>query len=140
MMMRRGQNWTIDLLVGFIIFLSVAIFFYTVTRANLQEDTSFSDTSGAVIEQLNAENYPDGYNETPLPIQGYSLDQQELRELYSQNYSSVKDELNIQDEFCLTVVDANGSLIPVNVSGNETYSFGRGEGRVLVGDDIVCGE
>lgn len=137
---KTGQNWTIDLLVGVVIFLSVAIFFYTILQSNLSEETSFDQTSDELVEKLNAQNYPDDYNGTPVPIEGYSVKEDEMAELYNKNYDQVKEELGIRGDFCMIVVDDQGSLVAFNQSGTEQYSFGRGDGDVVVGDGIRCGE
>lgn len=137
---RKAQNWTIDLLVGVVIFMSIAIFFYTIARANLDQQTSFDDSADALVEKLNAENYPDNYNNTPLPLSGYTIQETEIKQLYQKNYSTVKRQLNIQGDFCLTVVNSDGSLVSFNVSGNPKYSFGSGDGNIMVGPGIACGE
>lgn len=136
---RRGQNWTVDLLVGVIIFMSIALFFYTMTQTNLGQETTFSQTADPLVDQLNAQNYPEGYNATPVPFQGYSVNEQELKKLYAQNYSEIKAELNIQGEFCLGVTQ-NGTLQSFTVDGEEQYSIGENDGDVLITNGTRCGQ
>jgi ABC-type glycerol-3-phosphate transport system permease component len=136
---RRGQNWTVDLLVGVIIFLSIALFFYTMTQSNLSQDTTFTQSADPLIDQLNAQNYPEGYNATPVPLQGYTVDRDELKALFAENYSEIKAELNFDNEFCM-VLTRNDSLVSLNVSGTEQYSVGENDGDVLITEDIRCGQ
>lgn len=136
---KRGQNWTVDLLVGVIIFMSVALLFYSLAQGNLGQQTEFEASADPIVNKLDRQNQPGGYNAAPTPFNGYSVNKTELKELYGSDYSTIKSQLDIQGEFCLTVVD-NGSVTAFNVSGNDQFSFGPGNGDVLVGPDISCGE
>lgn len=136
---RRGQNWAVDLLVGVIIFMSIAIFFYTITQTNLSQETTFQESADPIVDELSQDNQPEGYNATPLPFDGFSISHAEMKDLYASNYSEIKAKLNIQGDFCLTVSE-NGSLVPFNTSGTNQYSFGEDDGDVLAGYNIRCGK
>ena len=136
---RRGQNWTIDLLVGVAIFMSIALLFYSIASGNLGEQTQFEASADPLINKLDRESQPEGYNATPTPFNGYSVNETELKELYASDYDTITSQLDIQGEFCLTVVE-NGSLVPLNVSGNDQFSYGENDSDVLIGNNLSCGQ
>lgn len=136
---RRGQNWTIDLLVGVAIFMSIALLFYSLTSGNLGEQTQFEASADPLVNKLDQQSQSEGYNATPTPFDGYSMNEKELKELYASDYETIKSQLDIQGEFCMMVVE-NGSLVPMNVSGTNQFSYGENDGDVLIGQNIPCGQ
>jgi hypothetical protein len=136
---RSGQNWTVDLLVAVVIFLSVSIFFYSAARQNLAQDTSFDNSADNIVNRLDAANYPANYNQTSTPINGYSLTESELETFYSEDYATIKQRLGVQKDFCILIVRPDGAIVRINASGTDKYSVGDPDGPINITSDMRCG-
>jgi hypothetical protein len=118
--------------------MSIALLFYSLATGNLGQQTQFEASADPLVNKLDRQSQPEDYNATPTPFNGYSINETELKELYASDYDTVKSQLDIQGEFCMTVVE-NGSLVPVNVSDTNQFSYGENDGDVLIGQNIRCG-
>ena len=138
--MKRGQAWSLDLLLGVIIFMTMAILFYSTFSGTFSNDNEFSNEADLALERLDASNYPASYNDTPTPFNGYSISEEELAELYGTNYQALKSRLGVASELCIYITDQSGNLISMNVSGTDKFSVGDGSGNVKLADGLNCGQ
>ena len=139
--MDKGQAWSMDLLIGVIIFMSMAVFFYLTFLSGLGQQTEFTNEGDLILQGLDGRNYPEGYNSSPVPLRGYSVSRDGLKDLYSSDYNTIQAQLGIQSEVCIFVTDRNGNLVPVeSPSGDEQFSIGEGTEDVKIAEDLNCGE
>lgn len=130
--MKNAQSWSIDLIVGVIIFMLIIAIFYALlsskaepTLENLEED------SRAVVSKISAQDA-----KSFGIIEGGVVDQAKFDELCSKTYDEVKAELGIESDFCIYLEDQNGNIIPC---GPNKAGIGNAE-DIVIGEGVVCGQ
>lgn len=128
-----GQSWSIDLIIGVIIFmLIVAIFYAFITARAKPEFEELQEDARSVVAKV--ETSPD---DTFGLIKNGEIDQVRLQELCDMPYEQVKIELGIESDVCIFLEDQNGNVIPCG-TGNKT---GIGNGVDLqISSSYACGE
>lgn len=131
---KKAQTWSIDLVLGVVIFLLVIVIVYSLIASTPPGETKLRDDADRTYIMLNAEEQKS--SEVPNIIEGNSISEEELAELYAMNYQDLKQKLGITSDFCIVVVtDDNGIIRPQN--GNA--SIGTGE-DIVMGNTIYCGD
>ena len=129
---KRGQAWSIDIIIGLLVFIMVIVIFYTLV-ASKDESTieDYSEKAEIVASRLYEEGLVDADT-------GY-FDDQKFLELANEDYDSLKERLGIVGEFCL-FIETND--VPPQVkfisSGNGTIWTGIGSPELQIGD-FQCG-
>jgi hypothetical protein len=120
--MERGQVWSVDVLLGVVIFVSVILIFY-VTMSNRQkvdvkELQVETNSLKAELEKNGELGFIDNgaVNETKLLS---------FLQNVSYNYTAVKDKLGIKGDFCIFYADADGNLVPIGP--NKQVGVGSGD-------------
>ena len=134
-LMKKGQAWSIDLIIAAVIFILIIAIFYTI----------LSKEPGSDVEQLKREG---GFIATKLAdgsaapcsfIVDKEVDPQKLKDCFSGTPEQFKKDNNIRNKFCIFLVDQNGRLITVEDTGDKTYHrTGFGYPDLLVGN-TSCG-
>ena len=118
-LLKKGQNWSLDLVLGIIIFLLVLGVFYLLISKNTS-----TDIKGMKDKGNNILNYFDSDKSDIILtfIQGNNVNVTKLEELYSNpdEYEKLKQELGLTGDFCIVLEDSNGRVIVLN----NTYGFG----------------
>lgn len=130
---KNAQSWSIDLIVGVIIFMLIIAIFYALltsksepTLKNLEED------SRSVVSKISVEDAKSfGIIEDGI------VNQSRFDDLCSKTYEEVKAELSIESDFCIFLEDQNGNIIPCG--GANKAGIGNGE-DIIIGTDVACGE
>jgi len=130
--MRGGQSWSIDVVIGVLIFLLVIGVFYAILTNNTKEDTTdLKISSETVAEKLTSD--PDvGF------VTDESIDETKLWAFAEKEYLTLKKELGVNQEFCVFFEDENGNIINITNSTDGTF-VGIGSSSVTVGG-IPCKE
>lgn len=126
--MRRAQSWSIDVIIGVIIFMMIVAIFYAFLGAQSQ----------ASVEDLKADA-----DTTSEKISGDlgilsngEFDQRALEELCNRPYSEVKALLGIENDVCIFLEDENGNIIPCGTNNKS----GIGNGDISLGESLNCGD
>lgn len=125
--MRRGQSWSMDVVLGVVIFGFLAVVF----------------TSFALLQRPDVETLQENAERVGLSMQldgpcgavlgNDSVEQQNLQCWYDLDYEQVKKQQRLRGDFCVYLEDDRGQIILVdNMSG-------WGSGELLVGG-VPCGQ
>lgn len=120
---KRGQSWSMDLVIGVVIFGFIAVIFYSLLT--VQERPSVQQLQGqaqTVEQKLTQDVGPCG---GPV-IENQSISQDKLQCLYNLNSTALKQALNTQGNLCIYIEDPNGSVLVVQ---NDTGAM-----RIAIGD------
>jgi hypothetical protein len=119
-----GQSWSLDIILAFVIFALIIGIFYTVLSKNNPGKTENLQREADVLS--NNLDSSTGLNTSLSVIEGGTVDEFKLQELYNSSYQSLKSQFGIRGDFCVYVVDQYGNLITVNTSQGELVGFGNG--------------
>lgn len=112
--MRRGQAWSVDLVVGVLIFLLVIGLFYSLLSRNVNDDTTQLKVESETIANKLSDD-----TENSL-IKNGEVDSEKLKELKTKTLSpgdieDLKAELGISNDFCVFFEDNEGNIVPIVV-------------------------
>ncbi|MBI3034871.1 hypothetical protein HYY71_00980 [Candidatus Woesearchaeota archaeon] len=108
---QKSQSWSIDIVLGAIIFMGAFFIFYALLNANPNTKAgSLKEDASAVIGQIGSE-------EAPLRV----VDQDEvnisrLSQLKNFSYDELKRSLRIEGDFCIYFEDEEGNIVLINNS------------------------
>jgi len=129
---KKGQAWSLDLIIGVVLFLLILVVVYSLLSSKPTQNNELRSDADKIFTKMDAINNPS--QNLPKVVQGNSLSEDELVKLYGLSYDELKAELGVTDEFCIVVVDDFDSIIEINSS----YSVGSGE-DLSIGEGIYCG-
>lgn len=138
----KGQTWSLDLVVGSVIFLFVLAMFYTILIIGNDDQELVRQES----ERLSAAFDSDINPNSPVKqfMQGTNINEQDLLDLYvNEDYETIREQLGITGHFCITVTldTETGSEVLLGLTeGVGNFSFGSGEHITIdANETIVCG-
>lgn len=130
-----GQTWSIDLIIGVIVFMLIIATFYAFIGSksetsieNLKEDATVAST------KLLAED-----GSTSSIVRNGEIQKTDLDTLCDKTYNDVKAKLGIESEFCIYLEDANGNIIPCGSGINKKAGIGNNK-DINISDNIRCGQ
>lgn len=129
---KKAQTWSVDLVLGVVIFLLIVVIIYSLIASRPSKETQLRDDADKIYLYLN-EN--ENNKDIPHLINGSAISEAELTKLYNTSYEQLKAELGITSDFCIVVISDNNAIVSV---GNKT-SIGNGK-DVLIGPSTYCGE
>lgn len=131
MMDRCGQSWSIDVVLGVVIFGFVAV---TFSSFMLLDRPDIDDL------QIGAERVSLALEDSPncgTVLANNTIVNESLSCLYAQDYESLRESLRLRGDFCVYLEDDMGRLIRINSSDNLTRN-GWGSSELIVGGQ-PCG-
>lgn len=139
--LKKAQTWSMDLVVGTVIFLFLLATFYTLIIVEDEEQVVEQDAE-TVISQLDKQN-PDSSSDVERVFDGTQLDEVSLNDLYNTSYSELKEDMGIRSDFCIVVTidtpDGGEALLEFGES-NAKYGVGTGEDVYIDNETtILCG-
>ena len=131
---KNAQSWSIDLIVGVIIFmLIIAVFYALLTSRTEQKIEDLESDSRAALSKLRG-----GDAASYGIIKDGVVDQELFDDLCSRPYSEVKSILGIESDVCIYLEDEAGNIIPC---GTDMNRVGIGnEQDITIADGLRCGE
>ena len=134
-MVRKGQTYSMDIIIGVVIFMLLITVFLSLLLLNSDRD----DDLRRQVEVLFLSLDEAGTTESSVRIfNGNQVNMSQIENLFQRDYGEVKQELGIRDDFCIVFVDSSGGLIGVNVGGEIKHSFGHDS--IFVSENIRCGD
>ena len=114
----KGQMWSVDVIIGIVIFVSIITVFYT----------TLSGGSSEVKNALrsNAETVVVKFSQDPnlrIIDENNILNNDKLANLSAMGYDELKRQLGIEGDFCIYIEDENGRVVPIG----SQYSIGKGD-------------
>jgi len=121
-LLKKGQNWSLDLILGIVIFILILSLFYMLLTRNESVDVKILKTKGNTILNI----FDSQKSNLHLTIlDGDTINKTKIEELYgSDSYEDIKKDLGLTGDFCIIVEDSNGRVIAINTSTGYKYGFG----------------
>lgn len=140
-MVSKGQVWSMDLIIGVIIFLLAIGIFYFLTNDRAESDQSKLILESQVVADKVASEEGVGI------LDGTAVDEEKLVRLVQKiqkDYHGTKEELGIQHEFCLLLLDEEENVMLLS-NGTEHDFVGIGNPELTVtlpsrNKECDCGE
>ena len=133
--MKNAQSWSIDLIIGVIIFmLVIAIFYALLSSKHSSVVPGLDDDARLVTAKLS------GNDISSLGlIKDGIVNQERYDELCDMPYDELKAELGVENDFCIYFEDADGNVLPCGSSSPQRAGIGNGKDIIIGDNDIKCG-
>ena len=132
---KKAQTWSIDLIMGVVLFLLLIVIIYALLRAEVPRETQLRTSADQVYGKLD--NNPT--SGVPQIVRGNSLSEDQLKILYAMDYEELKAKLGITGEVCILIVDDFGGIVEITGVSRSSYSIGEGT-ELEIADGIYCGQ
>ncbi|PIN80838.1 hypothetical protein COV13_02955, partial [Candidatus Woesearchaeota archaeon CG10_big_fil_rev_8_21_14_0_10_32_9] len=106
---KKGQAWSLDLIIGVVLFLLILVVVYSLLSSKPTQNNELRSDADKIFTKMDAINNPS--QNLPKVVQGNSLSEDELIKLYGLSYDELKAEMGVTEEFCIVVVDDFDSII-----------------------------
>lgn len=138
--MGKGQVWSLDLVIGMLVFLLAVGTIYSFLNVRTGKDP----TPLRIESEVVATALTTGTDDPGLKVADQNqLDMNRLGTLAAEaevNYTQLKRRLGIDHDFCIYLQDEEGNLIYVkDTSGNTYAGIGSRTGELNLTDDTPCG-
>lgn len=134
-MKKRGQAWSIELIISLSVFIVIVIGVFATLSSNTENPVQeLQSKSQQFIGRFYAS---DNSQETYSFIDDNSVDNTKLAQLTALDYATLKSQLGLADDFCIILVDTNNNIIPIPGNNNRTY-YGIGSSDIKLGNNVVC--
>ncbi|MBN1275654.1 hypothetical protein JXA12_05180 [Candidatus Woesearchaeota archaeon] len=133
---KNAQTWSIDLIVGVIIFmLIIAVFYAFLTSKNEPKLKDVQDDNQAASAKVtNVDVGSLGI------VNNGRINMSKYDELCKEPYEEVKAMLGIESDFCIYLEDQYGNIIPcTDGDGHKRAGIGNGQ-DINVSEDYSCGD
>jgi len=108
---RKSQSWSIDIILGVIVFMAAFFVFYALLNADQGSKAgSLKEEASVIIKQVTADN------SLVRVIDSNEVNISRLNELKNLSYDELKRRLKIEGDFCIYLEDEKGNLILINNS------------------------
>lgn len=116
----RGQVWSVDLVIGVIIFLSgIGIFFFFTHNQADQNQSQLMIESQYVADILAGEN-----DQFVGIVNRGVIDEDLLNQFLQKDYANLRATLGTKSDFCMVLVKPDGEFILLNNGSDNTVGFG----------------
>lgn len=123
--MRRGQAWSVDLVVGVLIFLLVIGLFYSLLSRNINDDTTQLKVESETVANKLSDNTMNSL------LTNGEVDPEKMKTFTEKEISELKAELGVNNDFCIFFEDDTGNIVPIIINDSGTqkvyYSIGSKE-------------
>ena len=130
-MVKRSQLWSMDMVIGVVIFLFLIVVFLSFLSLSDSEDFEVRSQADLLFQRLDITS---GQQNLPPIFDGSRVNRQALEDLFSSSYSSIKNDLGITSDFCIVVIDEFGGII----NFSDRTSFGNSR-DIEIADGVFCG-
>ena len=107
----KAQSWSIDIIIGIIVFIAAFFIFYELLNQNPNTRAdSLKEDASIIIKQITTK---DG---AVRIVDGNEINVSRLNDLKNLSYDELKRRLRIEGDFCIYFEDKNGNLVLINNS------------------------
>jgi len=108
---KKAQTWSVDVVLGLLIFVGAFFIFYAVLNQNPNTKVkNLKEEASTVIKQVSSDS-------SQLRIvDGNEINLSRAGELKNLSYVELKNMLRIEGDFCVYIEDENGNVILINNS------------------------
>jgi hypothetical protein len=134
MRQKNAQTWSIDLIMGVIIFMLIIAIFYAFLSTNTKPKLEQLKDDALITSKKNANNA-----ETLGLVKEGIISEARFDELCDMPYEELKRELGIENDVCIYLEDEQGNVILCG-NGNQA-GIGNGEDIIIStsSGNIACG-
>ena len=129
--MKRGQTYSMDLLIGLMVFLVMFIGFFLLISV-----ISKPAKSTLHNEAVNILNKVSSGTENISFVDRSAISEEDLRALAGRDYEEIKELINANKDFCIYLEDENGTVMPI--AFHDSYVIGLGSSNMTIGN-MTCG-
>jgi sensor histidine kinase regulating citrate/malate metabolism len=127
--MKRSQTLSFDIMLAIVLFISTIVVFYVIL--NLSQDSKAKELEREA--SIIARDLTSGDSEMNI-LDENRINLTKLERLLGDNYSQLKQNLRVRNDFCIYFEDENGNVIYIN----DSYT-GTGAEIINVGQ-LPCGK
>lgn len=131
-MKKDSQIWSMDLVIGVVIFLFLIIVFLSFITISEPEDFEVRAQADTIFQRFDSAT---GQQNLPPIFDGIRVNEVALNQLFGASYNAIKRDLGISGDFCIVVLDDQGGLI----NFSDRWSFGNSQ-DLEIADGVVCGD
>jgi hypothetical protein len=121
--LKKGQNWSMDLILGIVVFLLIlAVFYILISKKSTVDINGLKSTGNKVLNALDSTKSDASYTF----IDGNKINITKFENLYtSGDYELIRQDLGLTGNFCIVLEDENGRVVVVSSgAGGNIYGFG----------------
>jgi len=143
---KKAQAWSVDLIIGVVVFLLLIVILYSLLANQPVKDTTLRQQADNVYARLDVKTTSGDYGADPtLPkiIVANSINNSAINKLYiyATGYDDLRQKLGINGDFCIVMVDDEGAIVPTyDSNGVPRFSQGNVNDNLYISDGIVCGQ
>ena len=136
-MVRRGQAWSMDLVIGVMIFLLEIGLFFVLFRTSTSKDTTELKIASEIISTKLVTSPTVGI------VTDDQIDRDRVQTLFLRleepdGYEALKDDFGVRGEFCVYLEDDQGNLVNITNSTHTAAGLGSGSDELLL-SGTPCG-
>ena len=106
----KAQTWSIDVILGVILFLSAFFIFYSLLNQNFNKTDSLKQEASSVIKEVSS-----GDSLIRI-VDNNELNITRIGMLKNISYDELKFKFRIEGDFCIYIEDEEGNLVLINNS------------------------
>jgi hypothetical protein len=135
----KAQAWSIDIVIGVVLFLILIVVIYTLIATNPVNDAELRRNADLLHSKLDSTKNTD--DSIPKILTDNKLNPEELKNLLDENYNEMKAALGLTQDFCIVITYTSGGIYEIDT---DKYSYGNSADNLNLGKDsdgaiIYCG-
>ena len=108
---KKSQSWSLDIVLGVIIFFAAFVVFYTLVGSKPEAKVSdLKEEASVVLKQIVSDN------KLYKIVDGNELNNSKLSNLKNISYDELKRNMRLQGDFCIYLEDEQGRIVLINSS------------------------
>ncbi len=134
--LKKGQNWSMDLILGIVVFLLIlGVFYMLVTKNTTVDIDGYKAKGGKIMSYFDTSTSDSKY----ALITDNVINMTKLETLYNDPnaYEEIKSDLGITGDFCVVLEDSNGRIVVIDDGSAKIYGFGSPELNI---SGCFCGQ
>lgn len=106
----KAQSWSIDVILGVIVFMAAFFIFYMLLNTNQNTKVSNLKEDASIVIKQVASDAPLGI------VNNNEINVSKVNELKNLSYDELKRRLRIESDFCIYFEDEKGYIVIINNS------------------------
>ena len=107
----KAQAWSIDIVLGIIIFMAAFFLFYSIFNSNPNATASnLKEQASIIIKQTTTEG------SAVAIVKNNEINVSKFNDLKNLSYDDLKRMLRVEGDFCIYLEDENGNVVLINNS------------------------
>lgn len=136
---RKGQTWSLDLVLAVVLFILVVSLFYAFLIKDPSNNANrLQGGASSIIYLLNGDTSTE---ESLIVLQNGVVNDTKLIDLYNNDVDTLRSLFGVSGNFCIFIQDSDGNLIPIvidEVTGK--YKLGVGDSDLTLTGTTSCGD